>query len=263
MGFDSLFGALLVWAILPAGILLLGVIVLAGGRGETDEQGQRGYSVYLSVTNFITLFVVLFASLAILTPVIEFILLDDEPAASGEFGFNSVGPGFDNEFGFGDNVDSFSSSVSSPPKDARRNTAISDVMKSILVLAPALALFIFHRRRRDELLATDEFEGSAAWRVDRASLYAICFSAVTIMIIAAASTGFDAFRSIAPGVTAGVFTDGSTERGRGLAGLITSGYLLAASVLIFRWHWKQVDPRPPETPAPEAPSHEEPAPEPG
>lgn len=235
----------LVWSILPVGILLLGVLVLASGRGEPDPTQRRGYAVYLAVTNFVTLFAILFASFAIVVPIADYLFTDAEdteqfdevgmPFGDPEFSdFEVVGPPIEEI-----DVDGGSDAVDAL-NEARKNKAIRDVVQAALVALPAVVLYMMHRRRRQELLGLSDFEGSAPWRVDRAYLYATCFSAVVILIIAAAQGGYSAFRAVAPGVTGDELGIGDVEQEEGLAGLVSFFYLFAGAVFIFVWHARQV-----------------------
>lgn len=227
--FTSIF---LVWSLLPAGILLLGVLVLAGGRGEPDPTNQRGYAVYLAVTNYVTLFVVVFASFAVVVPLADYFLTDGEPVRT----FEPVG--FEDEFGDTLDLSQLEEFDTGDEDDTRRNEMITSVVQAFLVALPAVALYLYHRRKREDLIAAADFEHTAPWRVDRAFVYSTCFTAVVVLIVAASFSGFDAFRSIAPGVTANEFSDSDIERQQGLAGLVSFGYLMAASLFVFLHHWQ-------------------------
>jgi small-conductance mechanosensitive channel len=55
---------LLVFLIVPLGVLVLAVIILATGRGEPDTTGRRAFAVYLGAVNFVAVFTLVFASFA-------------------------------------------------------------------------------------------------------------------------------------------------------------------------------------------------------
>ena len=109
--------------------------------------------------------------------------------------------------------------------------AIAAVVNGVLAIAAGLVL-MFHLRRRQELLASGTFTGSAAERVDRAYLGGICFLTVTVGVMAAAITGYSIMRLVAPDVTG---TVRHFEEEQGAAQLIAYGLLTVISFTVFRF----------------------------
>lgn len=210
--------------VLPIGLLVLAILVLAGGRGEVDDTGRRTYSLYVAVVSFVTIFTALVAFTAIVNSVMDKVV--DEPQTDDVIFEDGQNGGFDFEFGTGDGGDE---------NDRIARTSV----QAGLVGAVALGVLVFHVRRRRDLVAPADFTGSAAWRVDRAYLYAVCFTAILVFLFAAAIALYAVFRVIAPGVTGGA--DEDLERQLGIQQLVTLGFLSAVAGGIFLWSWRHAE----------------------
>ncbi|MGH9025614.1 MAG: hypothetical protein ACRDWD_05770 [Acidimicrobiia bacterium] len=210
--------------VLPIGFLVLAVLVLAGGRGEVDDTGRRTYALYIAVVSFIALFTALVGVTGVVNAVMdkvvdetesEDIVLDDDQGSDLDLEIETGGGGDEND------------------QIAR------DAVQAGLVGAVALAVLAFHLRRRRDLVAPADFTGSAAWRVDRAYLYAVCFTAVLIFLFASAVALYAVFRVIAPDVTGS--GDGDLERQLGIQQLVTLGFLSTFAGVIFLWSWRRAE----------------------
>jgi hypothetical protein len=217
------FTFLLAFAIvLPLGLLALVVLVLAGGR-DIDATGARTHTLYVVTVSFVALFTALIASTAIvdaLTQKIE----DDESAEEIDFDDEDFE---DFDFETGDDV-------------SQNDRVLRGVVQGALVLLAAGAVLVFHHRRRNEYRAASGFDGSAAWRADRAYTYVVCFTAVLIFLFAAGFGSYNIFKLIGPGVfDAG---ESSDIRKSALQELLTLAWLAVASLGIFRYFWLQANP---------------------
>lgn len=204
--------------VLPIGFLVLAVLVLAGGRGEVDDSGRRTYALYLGVVSFIALFTALVGFTGVVNAVMDKVV--DEPDGEVVVDDDQGGIDFDFDTTGGDENDQIA----------------RDAVQAGLVGVFALGVLAFHLRRRRDLVAPADFTGSAAWRVDRAYLYAVCFTAVLIFLFAGAIALYAVFRVIAPDVTGS--GDSALERQLGLQQLVTLGFLATAAGGIFWWSWR-------------------------
>jgi hypothetical protein len=206
--------------VLPIGFLVLAVLVLAGGRGEVDDSGRRTYALYLGVVSFIALFTALVGFTGVVNAVMDKVV--DEPDDDEVVVDNDQG-GIDFDFDTGGGGD-------------ENDQIARDAVQAGLVGVLALGVLAFHLRRRRDLVAPADFAGSAAGRVDRAYLYAVCFTAVLIFLFAGAIALYAVFRVIAPDVTGS--GDSALERQLGLQQLVTLGFLATVAGGIFWWSWR-------------------------
>jgi hypothetical protein len=210
--------------VLPIGLLVLVILVLAGGRGEVDDTGRRTYTLYLGVVSFIALFTAVIAFTAMVNAIMEKVV--DEPQRGDRLEEAAEDSGFDLDFdvsGGGDVNDQI----------ARES------VQSGLIGAVAVGVLWFHLRRRQEVVTPPDFTGSAAWRVDRAYLYAVCFTAILIFLFASAVALYAVFRVIAPGVTGD--GDYDLERQLGIQQLVTLGFLSTVVVFIYLYAWRRAE----------------------
>lgn len=229
-GFGGSFAVLLAFAVvLPLGLLVLVVLVLAGGR-DIDPTGRRTFTLYVAVVSFVALFTALIASTALVSSVTQ--KIEDDSSSSSdvfeEFPESFPGEGFP-EGGDGGEV-------------TQNDEVLQGVVQAGLVLAVAVVVLVFHVRRRREYVAVPGFDGSAAWRADRAYLYAVCFTAVLVFLFATGFGAYNVFQLASPGVF-GSGGDDTSVREAGLRGLLTLGWLGAASGAIFAVHWRDAQTR--------------------
>ncbi|HUF84071.1 MAG TPA: hypothetical protein VMQ81_05695 [Acidimicrobiia bacterium] len=231
--FDG-FTFLLAFAIvLPLGLLALVVLVLAGGR-DIDTTGKRTFTLYVVTVSFVALFTALIASTAVVSSLTEKIK-DDDSSEGFDFGDEDFEDFEDFDFDF--------------DSDASENDRVlRGVVQGALVLLAAGAVLWFHHRRRREYTGERGFDGSAAWRADRAYLYVVCFTAILIFLFAAGFGSYNIFKLIGPGVFDS--GDSSDIRKSALQELLTLAWLAVAALGIFRYYWLQAQPGPASSPAP-------------
>jgi hypothetical protein len=239
--FGEGFAFLIAFAIvLPLGLLALVVLVLAGGR-DIDPTGRRTFALYVAVVSFVAVFTALTASTQVVNSLTE--KIRDEDASEDFEDFED----FDTE-----DLEDFEDFGDSGSDVTQNDRVIRGAVQAGLVLAVSIGVLVFHTRRRREYMAHPEFAGSAAWRTDRAYLYAVCFTAILVFLFATGFGSYEIFQVFAPGVFAS--GDDSVARKDGLQALLTLGWLALASVAIFRYHWRQAHPRAaPATPPPAPP----------
>lgn len=205
-----------------APLMILGVIVLAilalSGRSEPDARGDRPYVLYLSLVSFIALFTVLFGVVSIGSTATHS-LLDDgggseciDPADPACFG----GQGFEPAYG-----------------GERR---AGEILNSIGVVAVAAGVLVFHRRLSRQVVDDPGFAGSAGGRTFTAYLYAVAFTAMVVLLAAAAVALPALIRTIAPGLTA--VGESSTERDAALLDLVPALVAGAGAAVIYLTHWR-------------------------
>jgi hypothetical protein len=210
--------------VLPIGLLVLVVLVLAGGRGEVDDTGRRTYALYIAVVSFVALFTAVVAFTALVNAVMDKVV--DEPERGDRVEDVAEESGIDIEIDAGAGGD-------------ENDRIAREAIQAGLVGAVALGILAFHLRRRHDLVVPADFSGSAAWRVDRAYLYAVCFTAVVIFLFATSIGLYAVFRVIAPGVTGGA--DEDLERQLGIQQVVTLGFLSATTAFIFLTSWRRAE----------------------
>lgn len=230
--FDTGFTFLLSFAVvLPLGLLALVVLVLAGGR-DIDPTGKRTVALYVAVVSFVAVFTALIASTAVVNALTEKIKDEDSSSGSVVLDDEFDDDTFDIEFDVG---------VGGDDADVSQNDRVlrGTVQGALVFLAAGGVLWFHHRRRRD-LLGDPDFDGSAAWRADRAYVYAVCFTAILIVLYAAGFGSYNVFRIIGPGVFGS--GDDTAVRQSALQALITLAWLTVAAAAIFRYYWLQIHP---------------------
>ena len=224
--FGDSFAFLLAFAVvLPLGLLALVVLVLAGGR-DIDPTGRRTFTLYVCVVSFVAVFTVLIASTAIVSALTEKIK-DDE--SSGDIVFDEEFEDFE-DFG-----------VETGSDVSQNDRVLQGTVQGALVLVAAGGVLLYHHRRRREYLAAADFDGSAAWRADRAYVYVVCFTAILIFLFASGFGSYNVFKLIGPGVFGA--GDDDAIRKTALQELLTLAWLALAAGAIFRYYWLQVHPR--------------------
>jgi hypothetical protein len=221
--------------VLPLGLLALVVLVLAGGR-DIDTTGKRTVALYVCVVSFVALFTALIASTTVVDALTEKIKDDD---SSEEFEFD------DETF---DEEDFEEFDVDTGGEVSQNDRVLRGVAQGALVLLAAGAVLWFHHRRRREYTGERGFDGSAAWRADRAYIYVVCFTAILIFLFAAGFGSYNIFKLVGPGVFGS--GDDSDVRKSALQELLTLAWLALAALGIFRYFWLQANPPAPAKAAP-------------
>lgn len=210
--------------VLPIGLLVLVILVLAGGRGEVDDSGRRTYTLYLAVVSFIALFTAVIAFTTVVNAIMEKVV--DEPQRGDRLEERAEESGFDLDIDVGTGGD-------------ENDQIAREAVQAGLIGTVALGVLWFHLRRRRDVVTPPDFTGSAAWRVDRAYLYAVCFTAVLIFLFASAVALYAVFRVIAPGVTGSGNDD--LERQLGIQQLVTLGFLSTVVGYIYLAAWRRAE----------------------
>lgn len=204
-----------------APLAILGMIVLAilalSGRSEADARGERAYVLYLSLVSFVALFTLLFALVDLGSTAIDSLV--DEVGC-----VDPAQPGCFDDFG--------GSGYGGEP-------AARGVINSVAVALVAGAVLVFHRRRSQDLVRDEAFRRSAGARTFTAYLYAVAFTAMVILLVAAAISLPAALGVIAPGLTAPDSTE--LERNSSLRALVPALLAAGGAALIYVGHWREAD----------------------
>lgn len=213
----------------PLGLIVLGLAVIFNGRGEPDPTGRRTTAIYLTAVHVITVLLVLFASVAAFGRLTSLIV--DEDARGGSDSGLSVDDfgGFAEEDPFADDLDLGGSDSSA------NDASLRDTVRAGLIALPALAVLIFHWRRREQFVAEADHIGSQAWRAERVGFYLICFVAALTVLFAAGNAIYDIFRLVAPGVAGA--EDAKVGRQMAISDFLTMTVLTVGALFVFFWHW--------------------------
>jgi hypothetical protein len=267
-----LFGFELLVPIVVIGLIVMAIAGFSSDRREPDPTGRRPYAVYLFSVVFVTLFIVLFSGISVVSSIVRIGLPENDSfARSFTYGGSSAG--------FGGKVAPVPAVVNQPtpyqtlspivvpqpgqeapilspsqpplvqrydPNDERIRSA---VQAGLVAIAAGLVL-LFHARRADELVHDPAFAEGPARRTYHVYLYAVCFVAILTTLVAGAVAVYGLFRIIAPGTSG--FGPHNVERNEGIHQLITSGVLAFVAGAIFHVHWRRVPGR--STPTAEAPT---------
>ena len=211
--------------------LLIGVFAILLVRRRDAGAGDDGGTRYVGMISLVTLFVALFAAFVAVSALTD-LLVDHEARVAGqEQAFNSTsylppgapagGPGGE-IFGLGYDLPQY---IYSPNNDANYDTAVA----SGLAAFAAAAVFLYHRRRRIEIMSARGAAGAPT--VNRTYLQSVKAVASLTFALAAAAALYGVWQIIAPGI-AGSF-DADVGRAEGISALLASGSLTVAAALIF------------------------------
>jgi len=213
------------------GLIVLALTQVASDRKEPDPTGRRPYSIYLFVVTFVVLFVALFSLTAVVSSVVRLAL----PERRFEDALTPQSPPVfeppPEDFTGGPVYEGFESF---DPNVERTRQAI----QSGLIFVAAGLVLLFHARRIRDLEAAGSLVDGPTRRSYPAYLYAVCFVAVLIVLVAGALALFGAVRIAAPGATG--FGPESAERDEGIAQLVSSGLLALVAYGLFLFHWRRV-----------------------
>jgi hypothetical protein len=180
------------------------VIVIVANRAEPDRSGWRPWSVYFFGMSFISVFVTLFGTFAIVLGLVQ--LIGTHPGS-----------------GLG-----FPSSIAVHPIGDAVTRVV--VMSALITLAGAVLLAI-HIRRGLALPEWRRGEHGPINRVAQSYVGAVCFVSLVIAASAFVSAGYQLFRVIAPGVF-----ELSGPRVDAVRVLLASLYLMIASIFVAVMH---------------------------
>jgi hypothetical protein len=196
---SPIFGVGVLLAILVLVVPALGVVgllVVLALRRDGDDDGTRAPAIYVSVVAFITWFTILAAVVTLVSSL-------------AHLGHHDAG-GFFGEFEAND--------------DEQWRTAVH----ALIVAAAAGAVLFLHARLLRWAGALDRLRSGG--RVFRAYALVACMVAAVLLLTALASSAYDVFRIVAPGVS------GTHERADGLRDLAPALALALGSFALFRLH---------------------------
>ncbi len=207
------------------GVVVLAILALSGGRNQPDLGGGRAYVLYLSLVSFIAIFTALFALTTTTSAVASMVFQDPESIDC---------PDFTECYPMGPRIDGVEADESfEEAEEARR---ARDAITGATVGTAALAILLLHRRKTRELPNDPGFDASPGARTFTAYLYAVSFTAVLVLLSAAATALLGTVRVAIPDVvTAG---SSGAERDDGLVQLVTSVVAAGAALLIYLAHWR-------------------------
>lgn len=206
--------------VLVAALVVSPIVILVAGRRDEDVDGGRTLARYIGAVCFVALFTGVLASYSAVASLSDLVVNHDEAFGSDHGGSRGPLPQFAvSQGGRSDDVD------------------YRSAMQYGLVTAAAACVLVFHLRRRRELLAVPR---GAAASVGRATVYAVCFTAVLILLFSASLGAYGLFRIVAPGVASA--RGGTFERQRGTAQLISFAYLALVAAAVFVWQWRALEP---------------------
>lgn len=211
-------------------LLVAVILVLVAGRKDEDVAQTRTQARYLAAIGLVSLFVTLFALFGMVRGLSD-LIIDKESSEQSSRIPESLEDIFES-LPNGEQI--FDLPGASEPADDDADYRLA--VQSLLLAIAAGLVFAFHDLRAHRLVHEDEIDASGTGRVARAYLYGIAFVAALIVLVALAKAGYGVFRVVAPGVTGAGSDD--VERQRGIAELISYGFLALGGAFIFfrAWH---------------------------
>jgi hypothetical protein len=187
--------------VLSAPFVVSIILILVAGRRDVAGAERRTEARYLGALGYVVLFVALIASYTVVHALMQLVV--DRP--------------FDSD-------------------NAHYRTAT----QAGLIAVVAIGIFLFLFRYRQRLVAEGVYEATAPSSVARAYTYAVCFTAMIIVLVSAPAAVYGVFRVIGPGV----YGSGTSKivRRTGFSELVSFGYLAVGSLLIFRAAWARRTP---------------------
>ncbi|MDQ3914192.1 MAG: hypothetical protein M3323_02510 [Actinomycetota bacterium] len=217
------------------GVVLLGIVALAGSRGEPDPHGHRPRTLYLSLVSFVAIFTLLFAIASTTSALANMIFVEIE-GTSINCGEDPLHP--ECQTGPVRYVNVFDESSVEAQEAARAR----DAFNGIALALAATGVLLLHRGRHRELLGDATFVSSPGARAHNAYLYAVSFVAMIVLLAAAATALFALARVAVPGVVSD--TGSGAERDAGLVQLVSSLVTGGAAWFLYVTHWRETRRRP-------------------
>ena len=228
------FGLELLIPLVILGLIVLAVTQVTSDRRDPDPTGRRPYAIYLFIVTFVALFVALFSLVAVASSVVHLALPErgfggyEDLAAPSEFppkfepppGGSTEGPIYQEFVPVGSNVEHTRQAI-----------------QAGLIFLAAVVVLLFHVRRIRDLEKAGSLSEMTIRRSYQAYLYAVCFVAVLIILVAGALAAFGIVRIAAPGATG--YGGTSAERDGGIVQLVSSGILALAAYVLFLLHWRR------------------------
>ncbi len=213
--------------------LLIGVfaILLVRRRdaGAGDDRGAR----YVGMISLVTLFVALFAAFIAVNALTDLMVDHETRAEINQKAIESPDyPTFYPGTGPGGAVTSLSVDPGGLYTYNRDNNGNYDTaVASGLAALTAGAVFIYHRRRRGEIMQAKGAASSGAAVVNHAYLQSVKAVAALTVALAGAAALYGVWHLLAPGIAGSL--DADVGRAEGISTFLSSGLLTVAAGLIF------------------------------
>jgi hypothetical protein len=217
------------------GLIVLAITQVVSDRKEPDPTGRRPYAIYLFIVTFVALVVALFSLTVAASSLVRLVLSEESrptvfiPDAPPGL---ELPPGGQGEVPIGDGPVYGEFSPYEPDVEHSRQAILSG-----LFFVSAGLVLLFHARRIRHLEAEGILAHVPIRRSYQVYLYAVCFVAVLVTLVAGALAIFGLVRIVAPGATG--FGSASAERRQGIVQLASSGLLALAAYVLFRIHWRR------------------------
>jgi hypothetical protein len=219
------------------GLVVLAVVALAGTRGDPDPHGHRPRTLYLCLVTFVALFTLVYAAATAVSAVANLALVDlgDSGRLSEICEMDPLHPECR-----GGGVTQFVNVFGEASPEAQEAARARDALNGLALGLAAAAVLIWHRRRWAETLGDETFLSSPGARTYDAYLHAASFTAMIVLLAAAAAALFALARVVVPGVV----SDGGSgaERDAGLVQLVTSLAAGGAAGAVYLSHWRRIRP---------------------
>jgi hypothetical protein len=213
-------GIILLLPLLVGGVFL---VVVVANRADPDPSGQRPAAVYAFATSFLTLFVALFATTALVAALCQLI--------------GSHGSGMPRAYADYEGIDATAFAFDGHQHPLGDAVARGAVLSGLIALVAGLVFFLHVRaakRVSDGLPSVDPVA-----RARSSYIAAVSFVCVTLIVVSAVVVLYDIFRGIAPGVFTSSGTGSSEDV---LRSLIPAVYLAVASLVILAAHLRYAPP---------------------
>ena len=219
------------------GIVMLGIVALAGARGDPDPAGGRARTLYLCVVSFVALFTLVLAIPSAVSSLASLVLVEveDEDELSDVCRIDPLHPECGTP-GVTQYVNVFEGSSGEAQEAAWGRSALT----AVTMIVAAAGVLRWHRTRWRELLDDASFASSPGARTYSAYLHAVAFTAMVVLLFAGATALFGLGRVVVPdAVSTG---PSGAERDAGLVQLLAALAPGGAAVFVYVTHWRRTAP---------------------
>lgn len=224
---------LVVMPLALVGIVVLAIVALTGGRGDPDPRGRRAAMLYLCLVPFVAIFSLLYAVPSVVSAVANLTLVEvEDGGASAEVCAQDPLHPECRGGGVTQFINVFPSS-----REAQESAWARDAFNALAVGLAAAAVLRWHRSRWKEVADDDDFASSPGARTLDAYLYAVSFTAMIVLLAAAAVTLFALARVVAPDVVSA--GSPAAERDAGLVQLLSAVATAGAAAFVYVTHWRR------------------------
>jgi hypothetical protein len=211
----------------PAALLGAVIAALFVGRRDPGTADDRLGARYLGAISLLALFVAVFAAFAAAQALTDLMVDHTERAVAIEESYEQDNFVDSTSSGLFEDVFAFQTYEFNRSNDANYDAAVGSGIAALT----AGAVFVFHRRRRLEMIGAPGFAGSPAAVVNRTYLQGAKFVAALSGALAAAAALYGLWQVIAPGIAGAATAD--VGRAEGVSAILSSGVFLAAVALIY------------------------------